>query len=287
MSVIQGEAIKMQDGRMEVPAHPVIPFIEGDGTGPDIWRASVRVFDAAVDKAYGGKRRIAWHGGARRTEGVRPRPGTGCRTRRSSAFRTLPRRHQGTAHDARRRRHPLAQRGAAADPRSLRVPAPGALVQGRALAGQAPREGRHGDLPREHRGHLRRHRVRRRHRRGEEGARRSSKDASRRPTRRSAFPRRSALGLKPVSQEGSERLIRAAIEYAVAPQAQERHPGSQGQHHEVHRGCVPQLGLRARRARVRRSGLHLGAVGAHQGRAAARSAANAEQKAALAAGRCS
>jgi isocitrate dehydrogenase len=43
-----------------VPDHPIIPFIEGDGTGPDIWRASVRVLDAAIDKAYGGKRKIAW-----------------------------------------------------------------------------------------------------------------------------------------------------------------------------------------------------------------------------------
>jgi isocitrate dehydrogenase len=47
-------------GRLAVPDQPIIPFIEGDGTGPDIWRASVRVFDAAVAKAYGGKRRIAW-----------------------------------------------------------------------------------------------------------------------------------------------------------------------------------------------------------------------------------
>jgi len=61
MSVVQGEAIKMQSGRMDVPTHPIIPFIEGDGTGPDIWRASVRVFDAAVERAYGGKRKIAWH----------------------------------------------------------------------------------------------------------------------------------------------------------------------------------------------------------------------------------
>ena len=43
-----------------MPDNPIIPFIEGDGTGPDIWRASVRVFDAAVEKAYGGKRKIAW-----------------------------------------------------------------------------------------------------------------------------------------------------------------------------------------------------------------------------------
>jgi isocitrate dehydrogenase len=60
MSVTQGEPIVLKDGRMTVPDHPVIPFIEGDGTGPDIWRASVRVFDAAVAKAYGGKRRIGW-----------------------------------------------------------------------------------------------------------------------------------------------------------------------------------------------------------------------------------
>ena len=55
-----GQPITMKDGRVQVPATPIIPFIEGDGTGPDIWRASVRVFDAAVERAYGGSRRIAW-----------------------------------------------------------------------------------------------------------------------------------------------------------------------------------------------------------------------------------
>ena len=55
-----GEPITLKDGRLRVPAKPVIPFIEGDGTGPDIWRASRRVFDAAVERAYGGRRRIAW-----------------------------------------------------------------------------------------------------------------------------------------------------------------------------------------------------------------------------------
>jgi isocitrate dehydrogenase len=48
------------DGTLEVPDHPIIPFIEGDGTGPDIWRASVRVLDAAVAKEFGGKKKIAW-----------------------------------------------------------------------------------------------------------------------------------------------------------------------------------------------------------------------------------
>ncbi|TAH47241.1 MAG: NADP-dependent isocitrate dehydrogenase [Gammaproteobacteria bacterium] len=53
-------AISISNGILKVPDHPVIPFIEGDGTGPDIWRASVRVLDAAVEKAYGGKRKIHW-----------------------------------------------------------------------------------------------------------------------------------------------------------------------------------------------------------------------------------
>jgi len=56
----RGELITQKDGRMTVPNQPILPFIEGDGTGPDIWRASVRVFDAAVAKAYGPSRKIHW-----------------------------------------------------------------------------------------------------------------------------------------------------------------------------------------------------------------------------------
>ena len=56
----RGEAITLADGRLRVPDEPIIPFIEGDGTGPDIWRAAQQVLDAAVEKAYGSKRRIAW-----------------------------------------------------------------------------------------------------------------------------------------------------------------------------------------------------------------------------------
>jgi isocitrate dehydrogenase len=56
----EGQPIELKNGRLSVPDRPIIPFIEGDGTGPDIWRASQRVFDAAVEKAYGGKRKIAW-----------------------------------------------------------------------------------------------------------------------------------------------------------------------------------------------------------------------------------
>ena len=55
-----GARITISQGRLQVPDNPIIPFIEGDGTGPDIWRASVRVFDAAVAKAYSGTRAIVW-----------------------------------------------------------------------------------------------------------------------------------------------------------------------------------------------------------------------------------
>ena len=55
-----GEKISMRNGVLQVPDHPILPFIEGDGTGRDIWRSSVRVLDAAVAKAYAGKRRIHW-----------------------------------------------------------------------------------------------------------------------------------------------------------------------------------------------------------------------------------
>src|SRR5438094_7176309 len=55
-----GGKISISNGKLSVPNNPIIPFIRGDGTGPDIWAASERVFDAAVEKAYGGKRKISW-----------------------------------------------------------------------------------------------------------------------------------------------------------------------------------------------------------------------------------
>src|SRR5579864_5447885 len=61
IKVPAGEKIKiLSDGQIQVPDQPIVPFIEGDGTGADIWRASVRVLDSSVEKAYGGKRKIAW-----------------------------------------------------------------------------------------------------------------------------------------------------------------------------------------------------------------------------------
>src|ERR1043166_2304997 len=111
-----GERIDYREGRWVVPDCPTIPFIEGDGTGPDIWRAARRVFDAAVAKAPGGRRR----GGE-----LAPRSDAGDDP-------AVPSGDQGPSHDARRGRDPLAQRGAAPDPRSLRVCAAGTLLRGRA-----------------------------------------------------------------------------------------------------------------------------------------------------------
>ena len=67
-----GSKIEYSNGKYRVPDRPIIPFIEGDGTGRDIWKASVRVFNAAVEKAYGGKRRVAWYEVFRRREGEGP-----------------------------------------------------------------------------------------------------------------------------------------------------------------------------------------------------------------------
>ena len=63
LPVVPSEGAKItrgSDGKLDVPNRPIIPFIEGDGIGPDIWAAAVRVFDSAVDKSYGGEKKIAW-----------------------------------------------------------------------------------------------------------------------------------------------------------------------------------------------------------------------------------
>ena len=155
----QGEKITMNGSGIAVPDRPIIPFIRGDGTGPDIWRATVRVLDAAVEAAYSGKRRLLWmeiYAG-------------------EAAFRKFNSWLPDATIDA-IREYRVAIKGPLTTPvgggirspecghppaaRSLRLPAAGALVRGRALSGSRPRSGGHGDLPREHRGHIRGRRIR-------------------------------------------------------------------------------------------------------------------------------
>ncbi len=183
-----GRPITMGAGQqLVVPDNPILPFIEGDGTGRDIWRASVRVLDAAVEKAYGGKRKIAWfevYAGEK-------------------AFNQFNNWLPDETVEA-FRHYLVGIKGPLTTPigggiRSLNVALrqmldlyvclrPVRWFKGVPSPGQAPARRRHGDLPREHGGHLRRHRVRggapKRRRRSS----RSSRRSSRRTSRRSASP---------------------------------------------------------------------------------------------------
>ncbi len=153
-----GAKITIQDGKLQVPDNPIIPFVEGDGTGRDIWRASVRVFDAAVEKAYGGKRKIHWmevYAGEKSFKLFQ----SWLPDETTEAFREFL----------------VGIKGPLTTPigggiRSLNVALrklldlyvcqrPGALVQGRTLPCTSSRIRGHGHLPREHGGYLHRHRV--------------------------------------------------------------------------------------------------------------------------------
>ena len=129
-----GEKIRVnKDFSLSVPDQPIIPYIEGDGTGVDITPVMLKVVDAAVQKAYGGKTQDRLDGNVRRREVLqglrRERLAAGRNARSGQGVRGVD---QGAADHAGRRRHPLAQRRAAPGARSLRLPAPGALLQGRA-----------------------------------------------------------------------------------------------------------------------------------------------------------
>ncbi len=185
-----GEKITIHSGKLQVPDHPVIPFIRGDGTGPDIWAASERVFDAAVAKAYGGRRKVSWFE-VFAGETAKQKFDNWLPDDTVEAFKEFL----------------VGIKGPLTTPvgggiRSLNVALrqmldlyvclrPVQWFHRRAFAGEASGEGGHGDLPREHRGYLRRHRIRRRHARGPEGARFHRRRSFRRSSKRSASaPRR-------------------------------------------------------------------------------------------------
>ena len=162
-----GEPIQYADGKFTIPDHPIIPFIEGDGTGRDIWRASQRVFDAAVEKAYGGKRSVKWfevYAGEKAFREFK----TWLPDETVNAARDLRVSIKGPADDSGGGRYPLAECGAAADSRSVLLRAAGEVLRGRAQPGEASGEARRGDLSREHRRRLCGHRISPGHSRGGE-----------------------------------------------------------------------------------------------------------------------
>ena len=144
-----GKAIGVSNGRFEFPENPIIPFIEGDGTGRDIWKASKVVFDAAVQKAYGGKRHIAWYeifAGEKAFNQFKdwlPEDSV-------EAIRDLRVAIKGPLTTPDRRGHPLAERRTAPEARSLRVCAPSSPLSRCAFAGEISREVECDDLPRKH-----------------------------------------------------------------------------------------------------------------------------------------
>ncbi len=235
------------DYSISVPDNPIIPYIEGDGTG-------LR-HHAGDDQ---GRRRGGGQGVRRQAED--PLDGNlrgrevheDLRSRRLAARRIadhpqgLRRVDQGAADDARRRRDPFAQRGAAPAARPVRVPAARPLLQGRAVAGQGAREDRHGDLPREFRGHLRRHRVAGGNRRRQESHRLPDQGDGRQedPLPGDVVHRHQA---RVARRHRTARAQGAAVHDRQRPQVDDAR--AQGQHHEVHRGRLPRLGLRARARR--------------------------------------
>ena len=150
-----GKKIGYSGGKYQVPDNPIIPFIEGDGTGRDIWKASLRVFNAAVEKAYQGKRRVAWYE-VFAGEKAKAKFDTWLPDETVDAIREFRVAIKGPLTTPVGGGYSVAQCGAAADSRSLLLRAAGEILQGRAVAGEASRAHGRGDLPRKYRRRLRR-----------------------------------------------------------------------------------------------------------------------------------
>ena len=242
---VHGQTIEWRDGKLTVPDHPILPFIEGDGTGPDIWRASKLVFDAAVAKTYSGKRSIAW---LEVLAGEKAKSETG---------EWLP---DETVEAMRKYR--CAIKGPLTTPvgggiRSLNV----ALRQILDLYA-CVRPVRYFDgVPSPVKQPEKVNMVIFRENTEDVYAGIEWKSGSAEAKKLIRFladefgsriREDSGIGIKPVSAFGSKRLVRKAIQYALDERPRQRDPGAQGQHHEVHRGRLQRVGLRAGGRGVRR-----------------------------------
>ncbi len=132
-----GDPIQMKGGKLVVPERPVIPFIEGDGTGPDIWRAASAVLDASVEKAYGGKKKLEWYE-VYAGEKAKRMFDSWLPDATVEAYRKYLVGIKGPLTTPVGKGHPLAERRSAPTARSLRVSASRTLVHERAEPRQAP-----------------------------------------------------------------------------------------------------------------------------------------------------
>ena len=228
------------DGKFVIPDNPIIPFIEGDGTGRDIWKASVRVFDAAVEIAYGGKRRVSWYE-VFAGEKAMDRFKTWLPDETVAAFRDLR----------------IGIKGPLTTPvgggiRSLNV----ALRQILDLYACVRPVKYYQGIPSPVKHPDRMNMVIFRENTEDVYAGIEWKEGTAEAKELIDFLNNemlagtnkrvredSGVGIKPISITGTKRLVRMAIELCAGEQSAHRHPRSQGQHSEVHRGRVPRVGL--------------------------------------------
>ncbi len=236
------------EDRLEVPDRPIIPFIEGDGTGPDIWRATRRVIDGAVEKRYGGSRSIAWFevlagekAQARTGEWLPSDTLDAIRQYRCAIKGPLTTPVGGGIRSLNVTLRQVLDLYACVRPVRYFKGVPSPVKEPEKLDMVIFRENTEDvyagiEWPA-----------------GSDGAKKliefiGGLGKEIRPD--------SGIGIKPVSVFGSKRLVRKALRYALECKRKNRHPGPQGQHHEVHRGRLPRLGLRGGPRRVRRQHDH-------------------------------
>ena len=195
-----------------MPDNPIIPFIEGDGTGRDIWKASVRVFDAAVKKAYAGKRRVVWYevfaGEKAKAKFKNWLPDDTVNAIRE--FRVAIKGPLTTPVGGGMRSLNVALRQIS---RSLLLRSSGEILQGHAVAGETSRAHGHRHLPRKYRRRLRRHRVGRGHAGSARLIEFLNKDMLKGGKKQIRLD--SGVGIKPISVTGTKRLVRMAIQFAL------------------------------------------------------------------------
>ena len=257
----EGAKVSLSDGELQVPDNPIIPFIEGDGIGVDIWAAAVRVLDGAVAKAYGGKKKIAWMEvyAGEKADAVY---GDDCPPS------LLP---QETVDVI--REYLVAIKGPLTTPvgegfRSLNVTLRQVLDLYVCLRPVRYFKGVPSPVLRPHLIDMVIFRENTEDiyagiewETGTPAAEKVVKFLREEMGVKSIrFPDTASIGIKPVSIEGSERLIRAAIRYAVEHDRRNVTLVHKGQHPEVHRGRLHALGLRAGQAGVRRQGGVVGGV---------------------------
>ena len=247
----EGTPITRRNGQLVVPSDPIIPFIEGDGTGPDIWRASQRVFDAAVAKAYGGARRVVWFevlAGEKAknltNEWLPNDTLEAVKTYRVAIKGPLTTPVGGGIRSLNVTLRQVLDLYACVRPVRYFTGTPSPVTHPELMNVVIFRENTEDVYA------------------GIEFARGTPQcekliEFLRREMGKNVAPD-SGIGIKPMSETGTQAARAHGHPVRAREQPAGRHPGAQGQHHEVHRGRVPRLGLRGGEGGVPRPHRHGG-----------------------------